>query len=90
MRKLIAILLGLGAIVGAIPVFLGFWNQSQATGNPEDLYAGLFLGGMCVFIGVLILVASGRTPRNDPDGDAATLWAVGMASAQDASDAGDY
>ncbi|MBK1636414.1 hypothetical protein [Rhodovulum adriaticum] len=90
-RKLLGLVIALGFLFFGLASFFGFYEQSLATGNRDDLYAGIFMGGLLCFCGLLLLVVVLRKPRKpaDPAAAAATIWAVGMTSDFDDFDGSD-
>ncbi len=85
MRKFFGVLLGLGLAGFGVVAFVGQSNMAQRTGNVDDLYAGMVMGGLLVFAGLVTLYAVLRKPKKpaDPAEAGAAIWAVGMTTLSD-------
>ena len=89
MRKILGFLIGLGLIAFGVIAFVGQSNMAERSGNMDDFYAGLVMGGLLVFAGVVTLFATLRRRKKpaDPNEAQAALMGVGMATFMD--DGGD-
>ena len=82
-KKLIGALIGLGLIVFGVIAYIGQSNVSERTGDVDDFYAGLVMGGLLGFAGLVTLIAVFRKRKPKPGeaaSAAAAVWAVGMTS----------
>ncbi|MDJ0821529.1 MAG: hypothetical protein QNJ09_06920 [Paracoccaceae bacterium] len=85
MKKFFGTLIGLGLAGFGVIAYVGQAGMAERSGNVDDLYAGMVMGGLLVFAGVLTLWAVFRKPKKpaDPAAAAATVWAVGMTTLGD-------
>ena len=85
MRKILGVLIALGMIGFGVVAFIGQSNVAERTGNMDDFYAGLVMGGLLVFAGLVTLFAVLRKRKKPADmaDTSATLWAVGMTTMAD-------
>jgi hypothetical protein len=91
MKRLIGYLLGLGLIAFGVVAFIGQSSIAERSGNMDDFYAGLVMGGLAGFAGLVTLFAVARSKgkKADPNAAQATIWGVGMATlGDDGGDAG--
>jgi hypothetical protein len=90
MRKLIGILIGLGLIAFGVVAFIGQSSMAERSGNVDDFYAGVVMGGLLGFAGLVTLIAVLRRRKSKSNGDDASsaIWAVGMNSGIDSD--GDF
>ena len=85
MRKFFGVLIGLGLIAFGVVAYVGQSNMAERSGNMDDLYAGMVMGGLAVFAGLLTIFVVLKKPKSpaDPNQAAASLWAVGMTTLND-------
>ena len=88
-RKLALLILSLVFFAAALCTASSLYMEAVTTGDHDDLYAAIFVGGMLGFVGALLLMLVFRKPQ-DPDRDAAggAIWAAGMTTLGDSDVSG--
>jgi hypothetical protein len=87
-RKLALLILSLVFFAAALGTAASLYMEAVATGDHDDLYAAIFVGGMLGFVGLILLILVFRKPQDpDPTASGAAIWAVGMTTLGD-SDGG--
>ncbi|MCP3970747.1 MAG: hypothetical protein GY717_10640 [Rhodobacteraceae bacterium] len=84
-KRILGTLIGLGLAGFGVVAFLGQAGMAERSGNPDDFYAGLVMGGLLGFAGLVTLIAvwRRRKPGRQSTEDGTTIWAVGMTSRLD-------
>ncbi|MBO6890725.1 MAG: hypothetical protein JJ866_02180 [Roseibium sp.] len=93
MRFLLGLILTCGFLLSGGAVMVAFFEVYASEGMSEDAGAALFIGGMLLFIGILMLFAVFKSRRRRQRFDAEQATAKGMAHwmAMDHSgDSGDF
>ncbi len=80
-RRFIVFVMALGFLLIGAAAGVGLALDSQKSGNKDDLYAGLFVGGLLCLIGVMLFwigVRGGGSAVVDSDAHDGMLWAQVM------------